>query len=220
MTLAVYGLSHERNGRRLFDQLTFRVYPGEALHVHGPNGVGKTSLLQILAGLVLPLSGHILWNTIPIHNSPCFKSDLLYVSHKLGMKNILTPFENLYLFLVRRGLELTKAYSLNQIRQKAKEKINDVLAKLELEFYINHLTHSLSAGQRRRLALAKLLLAKADCWILDEPFTALDKKGISLVTDLIKEQLLRGGIVIFTSHQPLALSGVLMKNIFLSGDSV
>jgi heme exporter protein A len=218
MTLVVNGLSYERNKKRLFNRLAFQVYPGEALHVLGPNGAGKTSLLQILTGLIAPLRGNILWNMRAIQQSRCFKKELLYIGHHLGVKSALTPFENLYLFLVRRGWGSGTDHSLRQIKQLAKEKIQAVLEKLDLCAYTAHPTHSLSAGQQRRLALAKLLLIKANCWILDEPFTALDAKGIHLISSLMAEQIQRGGMVIFTSHQPLFLSnGVGLKPLFLSG---
>ena len=220
MTLVVNGLSYERNKKRLFSELAFQVYPGEVLHVRGPNGVGKTSLLQILTGLVSPLSGSILWNEVSIQGSLCFKENLLYLSHRLGMKGVLTPFENLYLFLVRRGLKIDGGHSLSQITQAAKQKISAVLEKLDLGSCVTNQTHSLSAGQQRRLALAKLLLVEADCWILDEPFTALDSQGIHFVSSLIEEQLHRGGMVIFSSHQSLSLPKVTIKKLFLCGSGV
>lgn len=218
MTLTVNGLRYERNKKLLFDHLAFHIYPGEALHVLGPNGAGKTSLLRILTGLLAPLSGNILWNDVSIYNSLCFKKSLLYVSHRLGMKSVLTPFENLYLFLVRRGLEIDSRHSLKQIKQVVKERIRLALQKFGLSSCLSSFTHSLSAGQQRRLMLAKLLLVSADCWILDEPFTALDSKGINFVSLLIEAQLNQGGIVIFASHQPLSLPKITMKKLFL-GDS-
>ena len=219
MKLAVNGLSYERNKKLLFNQLTFQVYPGEALHILGPNGAGKTSLLQILTGLIPPFSGNILCNGIAIHNSSCFKKKMLYVSHRLGMKSVLTPFENLYLFLVRRGFSAGDQ-SLKQVKQQVEDNIYHALHKLDLHPYLKILTGSLSAGQQQRLILAKLLLIKVDCWILDEPLTALDSKGIHFVSLLIEEQLCRGGLVIFTSHQPLSLSHVKMKRLFLGASRV
>ncbi|MES2142465.1 MAG: cytochrome c biogenesis heme-transporting ATPase CcmA [Pseudomonadota bacterium] len=219
MALAVNGLSYERNKKLLFTNLAFQVCPGEALHIIGPNGAGKTSLLQVLTGLVRPLHGDILWNDVCIHNSQLFQKTLLYISHKLGMKGVLTPVENLYLFLVRRGLRIGNR-SINQLKQAAKENIVNVLEKLNLTPYSERLTNSLSIGQQRRLALAKLLLIKSDCWILDEPFTALDSKGIDFFSLVIKEQLYQGGIVIFTSHQASTLSNIDIKTLFLAHGGV
>lgn len=218
MTLTVNGLSYARNKKLLFKQLTFQVYPGEALHIIGPNGAGKTSLLRVLTGLAFPLSGNIAWNNVSIHNSPDFKRNLSYVSHKLGMKGALTPVENLYLFLIRRGLKIGNQ-SLSQLKQ-VEENIYAVLKKLDLTACLKRLTSSLSMGQQRRLALAKLLLIRTDCWILDEPFTTLDNKGINFFSLLIKEQLCRQGIVIFTSHQASTLLNVKIKKLFLDGYGV
>ncbi len=218
MTLAVKGLRYERNETVLFAELSFQADPGEALHIIGPNGIGKTSLLQVLTGLVPPLSGDVLWNDVSIHDSQLFKKNLIYVSHKLGMKGVLTPVENLYLLLVRRGLEGNQ--SLGQRKQAALKNIVYVLEKLDLGSYLKRLTNSLSVGQQRRLALAKLLLIKADCWILDEPFTALDRKGIHFTSLLIKKQLQQGGLVIFTSHQAFALLDINIKTIFLDHSNV
>jgi heme exporter protein A len=125
------------------------------------------------------------------------------------MKAALTPAENLYLFLARRDLIKTKS------KQKALENIKQVLEKLDLNLHAHVLTAQLSVGQQRRLVLAKLLLIKADCWILDEPFTALDKKGVALIASLIEEQRYRGGMVIFTSHQSDYSLQTEVKKIFL-----
>ncbi|MDQ8039390.1 MAG: cytochrome c biogenesis heme-transporting ATPase CcmA [Rickettsiella sp.] len=215
MTLTVNGLSYERNKTLLFHGLAFQIYSGEALHIIGPNGAGKTSLLQILTGLLLPLAGNILWNDVSIYNSSLFKKKLIYVSHKLGMKGILTPYENLYLFLVRRGLGIDSNQSFMQLKHIAKKKIDRVLEKLDLSAYKTSLTNSLSAGQQRRLALAKLLLVEANCWILDEPFTSLDSKGTNFFSLLIEQHLQSGGVVIFTSHQSLSLSEKVLKRLCL-----
>ncbi|MES2998800.1 MAG: heme ABC exporter ATP-binding protein CcmA [Pseudomonadota bacterium] len=219
MTLTVNGLSYERNKKLLFNQLSFEVSSGEALHIVGPNGAGKTSLLQILTGLISPLHGEILWKGVSILNSASFKKNLLYISHKLGMKSTLTPFENLYLFLLRRGVERV-GQSFRQIKQCIRDNIVNALLTLDLASYSKTLTGLLSVGQQRRLLFAKLLLVRADCWILDEPFTALDIKGIHFVSLLIEEQLRVGGIVIFTSHQSFSLSKIAIKRFFLDGGSV
>lgn len=193
--LTANGLSYQRNKRTLFKQLTFQLCSGQALHIVGANGSGKTTLLQILTGLIPALSGSVMWHGNPIENQMAFKQELLYINHRLGMKTILTPTENLFLFLTRRNLINMKT------KQKVVNNIQQVLERLNLNLYSNSVTGQLSVGQQRRLVLAKLLLIKADCWILDEPFTALDKNGIALVSSLMDEQKHRGGLVIFTSHQ-------------------
>jgi heme exporter protein A len=214
MRLVVNGLSYARNKKLLFKRLTFQVSSGEALHILGPNGAGKTSLLQVLIGLIPALSGKVLYNGMATRHSPDFKKNLLYISHRQGMKHILTPFENLYLFLLQRGFS-APYQSLQQMKRTIEGTICQVLQKLDLAAYCKTLTASLSAGQRQRLQLAKLLLVKADCWVLDEPFTALDKAGIQFISLLIEEQLSHGGMVIFTSHQPLSLASGKLQQLFL-----
>lgn len=213
--LVAHGLSYKRNKKVLFKQLAFQLYSGQVLHIIGANGSGKTTLLQILAGLLVPLSGNVSWHGVSIDkNIIHFAKNLLYINHRLGMKMVLTPAENLYLFLTRRDLVKIKT------KQKALENIKQVLEKLDLNLHADVLTAQLSVGQQRRLVLAKLLLIKADCWILDEPFTALDKKGVTLVASLIEEQRRQGGMVIFTSHQSDYLLQPEVKNIFLDAYDV
>ncbi|MGC1854608.1 MAG: cytochrome c biogenesis heme-transporting ATPase CcmA [Candidatus Aquirickettsiella sp.] len=208
--LTVDGLSYARNSRVLFKQLTFQLLHGQILHIVGANGSGKTTLLQILTGLRIPLTGKVMWNGISIEkNSINFTENLLYVNHRLGMKSALTPIENLYLCLVRRNLIYKHS------KQKAIHDIHQILEQLDLKDCSKTLLTQLSVGQQRRLSLAKLLLIKADCWILDEPFTSLDNAGIAFLTSLMEKQSIRGGAIIFTSHQISHSSPIEIKTIFL-----
>lgn len=208
--LTVEGLSYERNSRVLFKQLTFQVFPGQILHIVGANGSGKTTLLQILTGLRIPLTGKVMWNGISI-DKDClnFTENLLYVNHRLGMRSALSPIENLYLCLTRRNL------IHSQSKQKAVHDIHQILEQLDLKECSDLLLTQLSVGQQRRLSLAKLLLIEADCWILDEPFTSLDKEGIALLLSLMEKQSARGGVIVFTSHQAIHSLSLEIKNIFL-----
>lgn len=208
--LTVEGLSYERNSRVLFKKLTFQLFPGQILHIVGANGSGKTTLLQILTGLRIPLAGKVMWKGISIEkNCLDFTENLLYVNHRLGMKSALSPIENLYLCLARRNL------ICKQSKQKAIHDVHRVLEQLDLKDCSTKLLTQLSAGQQRRLGLAKLLLIKAGCWILDEPFTALDQKAIALLSALMKKQSMRGGSIVFTSHQTTLSLSAEIKTIFL-----
>ena len=213
--LKVEKLSYARNARILFKQLTFRLLPGQILHIVGANGSGKTTLLQILTGLRIPLTGSVMWNGISIEkNREKFTENLLYVNHRLGMKAALTPNENLYLCLARRNL-IDK-----QSKQKTLQNIRQTLEELNLKNCSDTLLTQLSLGQQRRLSLAKLLLIKADCWILDEPFTSLDKEAIAFLSSLMEKHSARGGVIVFTSHQLAYSSPSEIKTIFLDADHV
>lgn len=212
--LTVEGLSYERNSRALFRQLTFQLFPGQILHIVGANGSGKTTLLQILTGLRIPLTGKVMWNGIAIaKNCLDFTENLLYLNHRLGMKSALSPIENLYLCLARRSL------IHKQSKQKAIYDIHQILEQLNLKDCSNRLLMQLSLGQQRRLSLAKLLLIKANCWILDEPFTSLDQEGIALLLSLMAKQSARGGTIVFTSHQTAYSPSAEIKTIFLDPKS-
>ncbi|MFZ0218837.1 MAG: cytochrome c biogenesis heme-transporting ATPase CcmA [Candidatus Aquirickettsiella sp.] len=212
--LTVEGLAYERNKKVLFKQLTFQLFPGQILHIVGANGSGKTTLLQILTGLRIPLAGKVMWNGISIKkNTINFTKNLLYVNHRLGMKSVLSPIENLYLCLTRRNLIHL------QCRQKAIHDIHQTLEQLDLKDCAHTLLTQLSVGQQRRLSLAKLLLIEADCWILDEPFTSLDKQGIALLSSLIEKQSARGGSIVFASHQTAYSLHSEIRSIFLDSKS-
>jgi heme exporter protein A len=212
--LTVDGLSYARNKSVLFKQLTFQLLPGQILHIVGANGSGKTTLLQILTGLRIPLMGKVMWNGIPIEkNNISFTENLLYINHHLGMKAVLTPIENLYLYLARRNL----------IHQQSKKKvvndINQILEQLDLKECSESSLTQLSLGQQRRLSLAKLFLIQANCWILDEPFTSLDKTGVALLSSLMEKQSAEGGSIVFTSHQTTYTFPSEIKSIFLDPNS-
>ncbi len=212
--LTVDKLSYARNKRFLFKSITFQLFPGKILHIIGANGSGKTTLLQILTGLRIPLTGKVMWKGIPIEkNNINFTENLLYINHHLGMKAILTPVENLYLCLVRRNLIHL------QSKKKVINEIQQILEQLSLKECSDSLVAQLSMGQQRRLSLAKLFLIQADCWILDEPFTALDNEGIALLLLLMEKQSVRGGSIIFTSHQMPYSFASEIKSIFLNPKS-
>jgi heme exporter protein A len=184
-----------RGNRPLFRELNFVLVPGGLLELRGPNGGGKTSLLRILCGLATPFEGEVRWNGTNIRTlGEEYFASLAYVAHLNGVKDELTTIENLLAAGRVAGIEIT--------RQQGEE-------TLERVGLINqrHLpTRVLSAGQRRRLTLARLLGARAQLWLLDEILTSLDDSGVELVRTLIKGHLGSGGSAIVATHQDLGFT--------------
>lgn len=192
--LTATGLSCVRGERCLFTELDLAVGPGEWLHVQGENGTGKTSLLRILAGLSPPAAGEIRWNGEPTRTlAEDFRKELLFLGHHGAVKEELTPFENLSLAAQLDGTALDEAVALK------------ALARFGLRGREDLAVRFLSAGQKRRVLLARLAVRKATLWILDEPFTALDVKAVDMLSGLIVEHVTSGGIAILTSHQTIPL---------------
>ncbi|MGE3920908.1 MAG: cytochrome c biogenesis heme-transporting ATPase CcmA [Gammaproteobacteria bacterium] len=184
--LETQNLTLLRNERIIVQNISLSIQSGEILQIRGPNGSGKTSLLRMLSGIILPTAGEIYWGGELIHDIH-YQRNLLYQGHLLGLKSMLTVNENLLLF--------------------AKEpEIREVLLVLNLLKHQNDFVKDLSAGQQRRLTFAKFLLKKAPLWLLDEPFTALDQATQKLVESLIRKQVQQGGMVILTSHQGIDLN--------------
>lgn len=189
--LTVENLQCIRDDRVLFENFNFSLENGQLLQIEGKNGSGKTSLLRILCGLSMPTEGRVLWQDQDIlDDKSYFWSHLHYIGHAPGIKVDLTPLENL---------------AMSQALQ-------DAPTTLPLETALNYVglygfedvpTRTLSAGQQRRVALARLLLNDARLWILDEPFTALDKSAIQWVEHVLDAHAQRGGMAILTSHHPI-----------------
>ena len=180
--LAARALTLSRGGRELFRDLSFEVSAGELVQIEGANGAGKTSLLRILAGL----SRYGYEGTVE-------RADVqLYLGHKSAVKAQLTPRENLALHVGGEGSHDDAA-------------IEDALAKVGLYGYEDLPSHTLSAGQHRRVNLARLYLSGSPLWLLDEPFTAIDRAGVAQLQSLFVDHAGGGGAVMLTSHQPLAV---------------
>jgi heme exporter protein A len=186
-----------RGERLLFAGLAFAVEAGHCLHVAGENGAGKTSLLRILCGLLVPTHGEVRWGGTDIRRlREDYWQVLAYVGHLNGVKDELTALENVRFAAALAG------------HPAGEDAARHALAAVGLAGFESSQARALSQGQRRRIGLARLFLARAaKLWILDEPFTALDVRGVAALSTLIGEQLERGGIVVLTTHQEVPLPG-------------
>jgi heme exporter protein A len=186
-------LSCIRDDRVLFEGLSFRLGSGEAIVLEGRNGTGKTSLLRILCGLRRPDAGEVRWHGASIEkNYVDYYTHMAFVGHMDGIKKELSALENL-----RLSRSLCGSGDMT---------IEEALQTLNLTGYEDIPTFYLSAGQRRRVALARLLATDARLWILDEPFTSLDREGIALVERLMDAHIDAGGAMIMTSHHEVHLT--------------
>ncbi|MAO14959.1 MULTISPECIES: cytochrome c biogenesis heme-transporting ATPase CcmA [Marinobacter] len=201
--LQAVDLECERDERLLFQNLSFSIVPGTLTRVEGPNGSGKTTLLRILAGLNDAWSGDILWCGQPRgHDRESFHRNTLYLGHRPGIKPLLTPMENLRALMAGR-------------RPVNDEVLAQALAGTGLAGYEHVPCRNLSAGQQRRVALARLLIADEPLWLLDEVFTAIDADGVQAIETLLKQRAAEGGAILVTTHHDLQVEG--MGRITLGG---
>ena len=177
-----------RGDRCLFQQLGFALHAGELLFVEGPNGSGKTSLLRGIAGLLDFETGQVTWDGQPVTDAyQTFRSNLVWLSHRVGFKGELNLIENLQFEA--------------SLRASSMGKLQVIIGRLGLQRLTELPFRYLSAGQQRRVALARMLLSDAPLWLMDEPFTNLDKAGQVLVAELLAEHLAGGGLCVAASHQ-------------------
>jgi len=202
--LDILDLECLRGDHLLFTGLSFSLKPGELLHVKGANGSGKTTLLRTVCGLSQAERGTVHWDGSPIRKQgESFRAELTYIGHHNGVKDDLTVLENLRIAMMLAG----QLYS--------DEVLISALTQIGLGERIDLPAKSLSQGQRRRVALARLLLTRTKLWILDEPYTALDVAVIQVLQQVIAEHLQRGGLVLLTTHQDVDIEGV-VKQLMLS----
>jgi heme exporter protein A len=202
--MEVVDLECVRGGRSLFQDLSFTQAAGELLYVHGPNGSGKTTLLRTLCGLALPESGEIRWRGQNIRRlGEDYHREMAYVGHLNGVKDELTAFENLRMVGKLSGAD------------DCEERAMAALLRLELSGCAELPGKVLSQGQKRRVALARLMLAPRSLWIMDEPFNALDVKAVAMIQDVLSEHLDNGGMVILTTHQEVEITAHRARHIRL-----
>ncbi|MFK8068192.1 MAG: cytochrome c biogenesis heme-transporting ATPase CcmA [Gammaproteobacteria bacterium] len=198
--LIAKSLEYSRNDHVLFSNLDFEVNSGEVLQIEGSNGSGKTTLLRILCGLIKADLGQIFWSDQDIQKDRYdYSVNTSYVGHHDGLKGDCTPLENLSLSAALFGSKKNKQDSLSP---------QEAIKKVGLGGFEYQLCRTLSAGQRRRVALARLLISPTKLWILDEPFTAIDKSGIGELTGIIADHANSDGMVILTSHHDVDLPEV------------
>ena len=193
--LEVTNLSCTRGERRLFANLGFSLNAGECLHVQGDNGSGKTSLLRLLVGLSPLESGQIHWRG-ELQAMSTMREDLIYLGHHAAVNGDLTALENLHFAAAQDGLALNPNDALGALSRMGLSGREDLPVRV------------LSAGQKRRVLLSRLLIRRAKLWVLDEAFNAIDAGAVTVLNQLLAEHLASEGAVVLTSHHPLALPNV------------
>lgn len=193
--LEVSKLGCVRGDRRLFRGLDLSLPAGTYLQVTGPNGSGKTSLLRILCGLLAPAEGEVKWRGESIHSlAEDYFTSVTYLGHRHGVKDELSAIENLRISNALNGILVSN------------ERAREVLSRMGLAGRESLPARLLSEGQRRRVALSRLLTCNTTLWLLDEVMTSLDKGAVALIRSLIEEHLAGGGIAIVATHQELAVA--------------
>lgn len=203
MQLEGRGLTCIRDDRILFKDLTITLAASEILQIQGENGCGKTSLIRVLCGLAQAYDGEVHWCGEDIRSARSeFCRELLYLGHHVGVKSELTALENLAFF-----------QSLSN--DKGRLSSAAALAHVGLAGFEDVPVRTLSAGQKRRVALARLWLSDAALWVLDEPFTAIDRAGIGALEFLLADHAANGGLVVLTTHHELSISDCNLRQLRL-----
>lgn len=194
-----------RGEHTLFSNVSLSINPGELMFVGGPNGSGKTSLLRLLCGLSLPDEGEIVWDGVNIQElQDNYRSILTYLGHLGGIKDDLTAVENLHISCALAGDAIDEEQAIDALERIGLAGREQLPAKV------------LSQGQRRRVALARLLVTQTKLWILDEPLTALDVAAVELIKQILERNLQNGGMVIMTTHQEIHMTATAVHHLALS----
>jgi heme exporter protein A len=205
--LEAFGLGCVRGDRSLFADLSFELAGGELLHVTGPNGAGKTTLLRLLCGLVRPEDGEVRWDGRPVRElGDDFLRRIAYLGHLNAIKDDLTCRENLHYGAVLAGAPADAA------------RMDAALARMGLSGLDGVPVQVLSQGQKRRTALCRVLVSDCPLWVLDEPFTALDRAAVAAIRDAIADHVAGGGMAVLTTHQEVGLDAARTKTLGLGGD--
>jgi heme exporter protein A len=192
--LAVDDVHVWRGDRHVLKGVSLRLGSGELLHVWGPNGAGKSTLLRVITGLMRPEQGAVRWAGESITDNPAaFHAALAYASHEPALKGDLTALENL-------------RFAVGLKRRVADEELREALGRAGAAACADLPARVLSAGQRRRVTLARVLAVRAAVWLLDEPYTNLDASGAELLSRLLERHLDGGGAALLVAHQTLALN--------------
>lgn len=190
--LSADNLTLIRGERCLFQGLSFALESGSLLLLEGRNGCGKTSLMRAIAGMLSLETGQVFWDEMPVEKQRQeFHGALVWLAHRTGLKGDLTLVENL-------GFE-------SSLRAQSAVDAESVYDRLGISRLKKLILRSLSAGQQRRVALARMLLADVPLWFMDEPFTNLDREGRALVIELVEEHLAKGGMCVMAAHQDVEL---------------
>ncbi len=199
-TLSATGLTLFRGDRCLFEDVSFALDPGQLLLLEGPNGSGKTSLLKVIVGMLELEAGVVNWDGDPVlEQRQLFHASLAWMAHRVGFKADLTLVENLRFEAV--------------LRPQVATDIEDILERVDVARLKRLPVRSLSAGQKRRVALARMLLADVPLWLMDEPYTNLDREGRSLVAGVVNEHLAGGGLCVMAAHQDVDIDAPVQKVI-------
>tara|TARA_Y100001970_G_scaffold248972_1_gene319028 strand:- start:664 stop:1266 length:603 start_codon:yes stop_codon:yes gene_type:complete len=190
-------LSLMRNDHYIIRDLSIEIFPKTVVNIFGNNGSGKTSILKVLAGITEKTNGEILKNNV----------DVIYVGHKYGLKSNLTIHENL---------------ALDNLQNKviASEEIDNVIKKYQMIYYRDTLVKNLSHGQQKRVCLMRTMIINSNLWLLDEPYSALDSKGVEILNNTIKDAVSNNVAVLMTNHKKIEIEKLNVKNFKLEDGKI